>query len=147
MNCLLPGVLMSRRSTQATLVPSLRAVLFHLVIIVAAAPGMVATALARDITTYHYDNLRTGWNSKETVLTPDSVLNGAGSKTFKMIAAVALDEQVDAQPLIVPQQAIQGQGTHNVVYVATANNTLYALDATTGAILRQRNFGPPVPQS
>jgi hypothetical protein len=47
--------------------------------------------------------------------------------------------------LFVPGLTIAG-GTHNVVYVVTENDTVYALDATTGAILLTRNFGPPMPQ-
>jgi hypothetical protein len=108
---------------------------------------MSAPALAVDVTTYHNDALRTGWNDNETVLTPHVVKRGVGGQTFKMISSVALDDQVDAQPLIVQNQAIQGQGTHDVAYVATENNTLYAIDANDGTILLQRNFGPPVPQS
>ncbi len=96
--------------------------------------------MAAPITTYHYDNGRTGWNCHETILTPANVAN------LLVLSTVALDEQVNAQPLLVPGMTIAG-GRHSVVYVATANNTIYALDAATGAILLQTNFGPPVPQS
>jgi hypothetical protein len=62
---------------------------------------------------------------------------------------VALDDQVDAQPLLVPGVVItvgpyQGT-THDVVYVATEGNTVYAIDAHTGTILLNPNFGTPVP--
>ena len=50
------------------------------------------------VTTYHYDNRRTGWNSHETTLTP-AVLEGV---SFGPLATVALEDQVDAQPLVVP---------------------------------------------
>src|SRR5215472_8993525 len=50
------------------------------------------------VTTYHYDNLRTGWNSKEKQLTQSNVAGGS----FGILHTVTLDEQVDAQPLIVP---------------------------------------------
>ena len=50
------------------------------------------------ISTYHYDNNRTGWNRSETVLTPANV----GQNTFGPLQTVTLDDQVDAQPLIVP---------------------------------------------
>jgi len=103
------------------------------------ATGQVA------VTTYHYDNNRTGWNNNETVLTPANV----NSSTFGLLATVALDDQVDAQPLLVPGVMItagQYQGTtHDVVYVATEGNTVYAIDAYTGTILLSPNFGPPVP--
>src|ERR1035437_3952368 len=56
----------------------------------------------------------------------------------------ALDDQVDAQPLLVPGLTIAG-GIHDVVYVATESNTVYAIDASSGAILISKNFGAPVP--
>jgi len=106
--------------------------------------GLAATpASSANVITYHYDNLRTGWNPNETLLTPAVVQ----SSQFKSIATAALDDQVDAQPLFMANQKIKGQGTHDVLYVATESNTIYALDAATGAILLQRNLGKPVPQS
>jgi hypothetical protein len=92
------------------------------------------------VTTYHYDNLRTGWNPNETMLTAAKF-----PSPFGMLASVTLDDQVDAQPLIVPNQTIFDGTKHDVVYVATASNTVYAIDASTGAILYSRNLGPPVP--
>ena len=95
------------------------------------------------VTTYHYDTLRTGWNSNETALTPSNV----NSTTFGMLHSVALDEQVDAQPLIVPNEKITAgshQGIHEVVYVATENNTIYAIDAVSGQVLLRRNLGAAV---
>ena len=91
------------------------------------------------ITTYHYDNLRTGWNSSETNLTASTF-----PPHFGVTATVALDDQVDAQPLIVPGLNIAG-ATHEVVYVATESNSIYAIDAM-GQILVQTNLGPPMPQ-
>jgi hypothetical protein len=92
------------------------------------------------VTTYHYDTLRTGWNSNETTLTPQYV----NATTFGILKTVTLDDQVDAQPLIVPSQTIAGS-THDVVYVATESNTIYAIDASRGAKLFARNLGSPVP--
>ena len=86
-----------------------------------------------NVVTYHYDTLRTGWNPNETVLTTSNV----NSSTFGVLAQVALDDQVDAQPLIV----------NDTVYVVTENNTVYAIDGGTGAILNSNNLGPPVQQS
>ncbi|HVI76849.1 MAG TPA: hypothetical protein VM715_01550, partial [Candidatus Acidoferrum sp.] len=100
---------------------------------------------AQAITTYHVDNNRTGWNSHESVLTPANV----GTSSFAMLHGVTLDDQVDAQPLFVPGVNITAgtkKGVHNVVYVATENNTIYAIDADTGAILLNPNFGAPVPR-
>jgi outer membrane protein assembly factor BamB len=106
-----------------------------------------STLLARgqtSVTTYHYDNFRTGWNSHETKLTPANV----NTASFGLLHTVTLDDQVDAQPLLVPGVMItagQYQGTtHDVVYVVTENNTVYAIDANTGTILLSPNFGAPV---
>jgi len=96
-----------------------------------------------DVTTYHYDSRRTGWNQNETVLTTENV----NSSSFRVLHSVALDDQVDAQPLVVTHQRIRGlRGRHDLLYVVTANNTVYALDADTGAVLLTRRLGPPVPQ-
>lgn len=90
-----------------------------------------------NVTTYHYDNLRTGWNQNETALTQSSFSN------FGLLQAVPLDDQVDAQPLVVSGLTING-GQHNVVYVATEGNSVYAVDAQSGQILLQTNLGTPV---
>jgi hypothetical protein len=103
-----------------------------------AAAQLAAVHAQVAVTTYHYDNLRTGWNQQETALTAASF-----PSNFGILATVTLDDQVDAQPLIVPDLTIAG-GTHDVVYVATESNTVYAIDATSGAILRRRNLGAPV---
>ena len=59
------------------------------------ASGQVAPVA---VTTYHYDNKRTGWNPNETTLTPSSL----ASASFGLLHTVTLDDQVDGQPLIVP---------------------------------------------
>jgi hypothetical protein len=94
-----------------------------------------------NVTTYHYDNLRTGWNQIEPALKPSNV----SGPNFKMIASTALDDQVDAQPLILGNQKVNGHSAREVVYVATESNSIYAIDANSGSILLQKNFGPPVP--
>jgi hypothetical protein len=67
---------------------------------------------------------------------------------FQLLSKVALDDRVNAQPLIVPNVAIGAQGAvfgkFDVVYVATESNTLYAIDANTGRILLSRNLGPNI---
>ncbi len=65
--------------------------------------------------------------------------------SFGLLVTVPLDGRVDAEPLVAIGQAIDGQGVHDVVYVATEHNTVYALDAASGAVLWQRNLGTPVP--
>ena len=85
---------------------------------VASAP--VAGDAKVAVTTYHYDSLRTGWNSSETTLTASNF-----PPNFGVVATVPLDDQVDAQPLIVPNLTIAGR-RHDVVYVATESNSVYA---------------------
>jgi hypothetical protein len=95
------------------------------------------------ISTYHYDNYRTGWNSQETKLTIASV----SGKGFKLQHTVVLDDQVEAQPLVVTGVNITAgkyKGTHDVVYAATDNNSVYAIDTSSGIVLLQANLGPPV---
>ena len=93
-----------------------------------------------DVTTFHYDSMRTGWNSKETKLSPGTVKSGS----FGLLKTVALDEQVDGQPLVVSGLEIGGQ-PRVVVYVVTENNTVYAIDASNGSILNQpRHLAAPV---
>ena len=96
------------------------------------------------VVTYHNDNYRSGWNHNEGALTYAKV---AGS-SFGQLFNIALDDQVDAQPLIVPIVNVtvgSNQGARNVVYVATENNTIYMIDAVKGTILFHKNFGLPVP--
>jgi hypothetical protein len=102
------------------------------------------------VTTYHYDNMHTGWNANELLLTPANV----AASSFGSVS-VQLDDQVDAQPLIVPDQnittagcggSVASPGRYDVVYVATEGNTIYAIEANSGAVLLCKNFGHPVPQ-
>ena len=81
--------------------------------------------------TYHNDNARTGQNLTEQTLTTTNVKTSLG-KLFEL----PVDGLVDAQPLIKTQVSIPGQGTHNVIYVATEHDSVYAFDAdTAGAAL------------
>lgn len=74
--------------------------------------------------TQRYDAQRTGQNRREYALTPGSVSNS----TFGKLFSCAVDGEVYAQPLYVANFAIAG-GTHNVVLVATQNDSVYAFDA------------------
>jgi hypothetical protein len=111
-----------------------------LVALSASALALIGTAQAVNVTTYHNDNMRTGWNSSETVLTPANVR----ATTFGLLETVAVDDFVDAQPLVVTNENIGGT-LHNVVYVVSRNNTVYAIDGSSGRILLSRNLGKPVP--
>jgi len=107
----------------------------------AAPPAQV------NVTTYHYDNLRTGWDQNESVLNANTVQHVVSGERFELTSFTTLDDQVDTQPLIVTNETITGKGVHNVVYVETENNSIYAIDANTGQILLGRNLGAPVPIS
>ncbi|HKW57425.1 MAG TPA: hypothetical protein VJN42_08710 [Candidatus Acidoferrum sp.] len=78
-----------------------------------------------DVTTYHYDNMRTGQNLNETILTPGSV----NSSKFGKLGAFTVDGRVDAQPLYLSAVAVPGVGTKNVLYVATEHGSVFAFDA------------------
>jgi hypothetical protein len=105
--------------------------------------GSLTAVSQTAVTTYHNDNYRTGWNSTETVLTPANV----GSSSFGPLFKVRLDDQVDAQPLVVPGVNITAgkfPGTHDVVYVVSESDTVYAIDADAGTVLLTQSMGKPV---
>ena len=86
---------------------------------------LVPCAVAQtDVLTQHNDNMRTGQNTTETILTPSNVK----STTFGKLFALPVDGYVYAQPLYKSNVSISGV-THNIIYVATENDTVYALDA------------------
>jgi hypothetical protein len=112
------------------------------VLVLMLIPQWMAAQTA--ITTFHYDNGLTCWNSNEATFT----LANVSSSSFGILQTIPLDGQPDAQPLVVPNEQIKAgnfQGVHNVVYVATENNTIYAIDYDTGTVLLSPNFGAPVP--
>ncbi len=84
-----------------------------------------------------YDANVDGANLAETTLNTSNV----AVSTFGRLFNLAVDERIYAQPLYVPNVAIPNGGTHNVLYVATMNDTLYAFDADTrGAALWSVNL-------
>jgi outer membrane protein assembly factor BamB len=77
------------------------------------------------------DNARTGANTNETLLTPANV----NQNSFGHLFSVPVDYIVMAQPLFVPNVNIPGQGIHNVIYVVTQADSVYAIDAGNGTQL------------
>ena len=91
-----------------------------------------------DVTTFHYDGLRTGWNPGETELTPASV----ASQRFGLLKTLNVDGSVMAQPLLVSNFVMPDGSTHDLLIVATGHNSVYAFDAQSYGLLWQVNLGP-----
>jgi hypothetical protein len=107
-------------------------------ILIALTPWL-PQAKGVSVVVQHNDLARTGANISETILSPANVNPGNFGRMF----VDNLDGQVYAQPLYVENMSISN-GTHNVVFVCTENNSVYALDADTAGITYwQTNLGTP----
>ena len=106
---------------------------------VAAATALLSAALLPmpcakaqvNVTTYHNDAARTGQNLLETALTPASVNHSLFTR-FGKLFTLPVDGEVYAQPLYLSGVSIPNGGTHNVLYVATEHDSVYAFDAAVG---------------
>ena len=90
----------------------------------------VVTGTGTDVTTYHNDVARTGQNTTETVLTQANV----NSTTFGLLRNLSVDGLVDAEPLYLSQLSI-ATAKHNVVFIVTEHDSVYAFDSDTGSQL------------
>jgi hypothetical protein len=128
------------RSLATVLFSTMGIVLLTSVTLSAATAG----APPATVLTQHNDVSRTGATLSETILNTSNVTVAQFGKLFTR----TVNGQIYAQPLYVPSLSIPGKGIHNVVYVATMHNSLYAFDADdpgAAAPLWQTNFGPSAP--
>ena len=92
---------------------------------IALEVALAITSSVAQITTSQYDNARTGATLTEKTLTPRNV----NPKQFGKLGAFKVDGAVYAQPLFIPAVDIPGKGNHDVLYVATEHDSVYAFDA------------------
>ena len=95
--------------------------------------GMIGSTWATDVATYHNDIERSGQNLNETTLTTSNVNSSGFGKLFTL----PVDGVIDAEPLYLAGVSLPGQGTHNVLYAVTENDSVYAFDADAGTLLWQ----------
>lgn len=103
------------------------------------SPAPPPAASTTDVLTWHNDNARTGQNLTETTLTPSNV----NAHSFGKLFTIPVDGKVDAQTLYVSKLAIPSAGSHNVLFVATEHDSVFAFDADAGTKLWQASMLKP----
>ena len=106
--------------------------------------GMQAPqSICISVITQHNDNNRTGTNLHEVILN----ISNVDPERFGKLFTRQVDGQIYAQPLLLCNVSIPGQGIHNVISVATMHNTVYAFDAddpNASVPLWEANMGPSI---
>lgn len=85
----------------------------------------LTAACAAQVTTSQGDNARTGAYLKERILTPRNV----NLQQFGKLFTLKVDGDIYAQPLFLPGVEVPGKGKHDVIYIATEHDSVYAFDA------------------
>lgn len=120
-----------------------RLLIFALALLPSFALAQNAPAGSVNVLTRQNDNQHTGQNLHETILTPANVNSGSFGKVFSYF----VDGQIYAEPLYVQNLTMAQGGVHNVVFVATEYDSIYAFDADSAALnpkpLWQTNFLSP----
>jgi hypothetical protein len=95
----------------------------------------VAVPWSASVLTQHNDNTRAGINNHEKILTTANV----NTTQFGKLFTLSVDDEVYSQPLVFSNLAI-GTGKHNVVFIATVNNTIYAFDGNIGNLYWEKTL-------
>src|SRR4051812_16156322 len=122
--------------------------------VIVSAVFLLGTSVAQDVpgcptvsgnnvclVTYQSAPSRLGFNPNETTLTQAAITATIGPKFHKQFS-VAVNGAIYAQPLVLPNVMINGVTYADVVYVATEQNWVYAIDGATGKILWSTNLSP-----
>jgi hypothetical protein len=109
---------------------------FGVLLLLVAIPLLSSSFAQVPVLTSRNDSSRTGAVTTETLLTPTNV----NQNSFGRLFSTPVDYVVMAQPLYVPDVNIPGQGIHNVIYIVTQADSVYAIDADTGAQLWQASM-------
>jgi hypothetical protein len=89
-----------------------------------AAAVLAGAAVPLPITTSQYDNARSGATVNESVLSPQNV----NVHQFGKFWSLPGDGDVYVQPLYVPNGNVPGKGVHNLLFIATEHDSIYAFD-------------------
>jgi hypothetical protein len=116
----------------AVVIMRVRAMVLSLLVFFITSITVITVGYAQvPVTTWHFDNAHSGANTNEMILTPQN----ANRLSFGKLFTQSVDGAVTGQALYLPSVTIPNLGVHNVVYVATMHNSVYAFDAdsATGA--------------